>query len=121
MGWTNFVILPEHKLAIEISRHVSRDDAEFAMETIEKIAGVDAEEVSNAMEKTLSKVTARDFSKMVECSEMLTSISSHLDHDDILLILWLLERKEDFSIIIETEFYENKEKYRDYRIIRIKY
>lgn len=111
MGWTNFVIIPKLKLAVEISRSIDELD-EWEEESIEKALYFYEEEIPN---KKITGLTFDDAKILGEAVKILNNIP---EDRDVLFLFWLKKRNVEYEIISEMKLEEEKEKYKNYTFVR---
>jgi|SRR6056297_2683337 len=105
MGWSNFIIIPELEVAIEISRHVNDefiDDYDFAYD---KHTEID-------INKPIKDVSLNDITKLISYHKQIP----HLDSPVEAIIIGLRGLGMKYNIISESQFYDNNVKYKNYKI-----
>ncbi len=113
MGWSNYIIIPEFKLAIEVSRYV-QDIEEYEKDALNKITGEEeAEDVENVK---VRDITVKDLTTLYNAHKIVSSLTGF--EIDKLLLFWLQNRGIEYEI--KSEFDVITEQLRDdgYTVIR---
>ena len=114
MGWSNFIILPKQKLAIEISRYVDKE--ELCKEEIEEFLKTVNEFDYEIFEKEYQKLTISDLADLIDLTEK-AIIFKDIYSDNFLI--WYLELTgKKYEIITEFEFEEIEKEFKEYKVIR---
>jgi len=114
MGWSNFIILPKQKLAIEISRYVDKE--ELCKEEIEEFLKTVNEFDYEIFEKEYQKLTISDLADLIDLTEK-AIIFKDIYSDNFLI--WYLELTgKKYEIITEFEFEERENEFKEYKVIR---
>lgn len=101
VGWTNFIIVPSLKLAVECSRQIDEESAKNLSVTIKELFD-EENSVCDILEEPHAKISAKNWSAILEKAATADKLSGH--YHDYLLAVWLLLRKTDFQIISEFDF-----------------
>ena len=121
MGWSNYVVIPKLKLAIEVSREIDEGDNYEYEDQAEKFFDITKfimEEVSfECFEKPLHEITLEDLTDVLRIAKESADTLMYLYHLDKLLIYWLISRNIKFEIISEFQFNERKDEFKDFKII----
>lgn len=113
MGWSNYVIIPKLKVAIEISRYADREN--LYMEELEDLLN----EVDNfnfeILDKKPQELTLGDLTSLVSLAKK--SIVLEEICIDYFLLWWLELRGIKHEVISEFVFDKKKEEFKDYMVI----
>jgi len=114
MGWSNYVIIPKLKLAIEISRYADREN--LYEEELEELL----KEVDNfnfeILDKKPQELTLNDLSSLVSLARK--SIILEEICIDYFLLWWLELRGVKHEVISEFEFDKRaKEEFKEYEVL----
>ena len=113
MGWSNFVILPEHKLAFEVSRNVNKEDID--KEDIEEFLKAVDDFNYETLEKEYREFTISDLAELVNITRK-AMIFADVPFGNFLV--WYLELTGmEYEIISEFEFEERKKEFEGWKII----
>ena len=113
MGWSNYLIIPEFKLAIEISRYVE-DIQEYEKDALYEITGEEeAEDVENIK---VRDITVKDLTTLYNAHKIVTSLTGF--EIDKLLLFWLQNRGIEYKIKSEFEATADQLKDDSYTVIR---
>jgi len=114
MGWSNFIILPKQKLAIEISRYINKEDLckEDTEEFLRTVDNLNYE----IFEKEYQKLTISDLADLINLAKK-ALIFKDIYSDNFLI--WYLELTgKKYEIITEFEFEEREKEFKEYKVIR---
>jgi len=113
MGWSNYIIIPEFKLAIEVSRYVA-DIEEYEKDALYKITG--EEEVEDVENVKVHDITVKDLTTLYNAHKIVSSLTGF--EIDKLLLFWLQNRGIEYEI--KSEFDVTTDQLRDdgYTVIR---
>ena len=110
MGWSNYIIIPNLKLAIEISRSI--DTLEYyEEEAIQKALDYQEDELP---QKQATKLTLSEMSSMAEAVKILNNIP---EDSTILFLFWLKKQNIEFEIISEFDFNKRKDEFKDFKTL----
>ncbi len=113
MGWSNYIIIPEFKLAIEVSRYVE-DIQEYEKEALYEITEEkDVEDVENVK---VRDITVKDLTTLYNAHEIVSSLTGF--EIDKLLLFWLQNRGIEYEIKSEFEATADQLKDDGYTVIR---
>jgi hypothetical protein len=112
MGWSNYIIIPEFKLAIEVSRYVE-DIEKYEKDALYKITG--EEEVEEVENVKVSEITVKDLTTLFNSHEIVRSLAG-LEIDKLLLF-WLQNRGIEYAIKSEFEASADRLKDDGYTVI----
>lgn len=116
MGWSNYIIIPKMKLAIEVSRSVEELDC-FKVRAIKKAMDFCTTfdfDVCEILEKKYKNLTLADLNVMMNGLKILKDFQDMCAGD---LFLYYLEEEDiDYKVVSEHEF--EKKKLEGYTIIR---
>ena len=113
MGWSNYIIIPEFKLAIEVSRNVE-DIEEYEKEALYEITEErDVEDVENVK---VRDITVKDLTTLYNAHEIVSSLTGF--EIDKLLLFWLQNRGIEYKIKSEFEATADQLKDEGYTVIR---
>ena len=114
MGWSNFVILPEHKLAFEVSRNVNKEDID--REDIEEFLKVVDDFNYETLEREYRELTISDLAELVN---IVRKALIFADAPFGNFLVWYLELTGmKYEIISEFEFEEREKEFKKWKIIR---
>lgn len=108
MGWSNYIIIPQLKTIVEISRSID-DIADYEESAIGKAidednidydAYIDGENILDIGDVPISKITVKNLSTLYKKYEIVYSLSG-MDCDKFLLF-WLKTRNIEFQIKSES-------------------
>ena len=114
MGWSNYIIIEEWKLAIEVPQRI--DAGSIEQEYLEKLLSFETREY--LLEKPHSEITVKDLSEFVSAYDIIHDMADICP--DELFLYWLESRKIGYKILSEFKFEEEKELKAKLRIIRLK-
>ena len=113
MGWSNYIIIPEFKLAIEVSRYVE-DIEEYEKEALYAITEErDVEDVENVK---VRDITVKDLTTLYNAHEIVSSLTGF--EIDKLLLFWLRNRGIEYEIKSEFEATADQLKDDGFTVIR---
>lgn len=98
MGWSNYIIIPEFKLAIEVSRYVA-DIEDYEKEALYEIT--EEEEVEDVENVKVRDITVKDLTTLYNAHEIVSSLTGF--EIDKLLLFWLQNRGIEYKIKSEFE------------------
>jgi hypothetical protein len=102
MGWSNYII-PEFKLAIEVSRYVA-DIEEYEKDSLYKITEErDLEDVENVK---VRDITVKDLTTLYNSHEIVSSLTGF--EIDKLLLFWLQNRGVEYKIKSEFDITDDQ-------------
>ncbi len=114
MGWSNYIIIPEFKLAIEVSRYVA-DIEEYEKDALYKITEeeeVDVEDVENIK---VRDITVKDLTTLYNAHKIVRSLTGF--EIDKLLLFWLQNRGIEYEIKSEFDVTTDQLKDEGYNVI----
>jgi len=115
MGWSNFIVIPDWKLLIEVSRDLQTYNKDFTEESFDGLF----ESVDNfnfeCLETKLTEVDLKTVSGMVAIVDN-CSFLQEFNYNEFLLV-WLNNRKIDYKILSSFDIDNDEEKYKDYKKI----
>ncbi len=112
MGWSNYIIIPEFKLAIEVSRYVE-DIEEYEKDALYKITEED--EVEDLENVKVSKITVKDLTTLYNAHKIVSSLTGF--EIDKLLLFWLQNRGIEYEIKSEFDVTTDQLKDDGYTVI----
>lgn len=114
MGWSNYIIVEDWKMIIEISREIDNLE-DYITESIDKMVNSDAEDV-NISDLKVSDITVKDLCVLASAYDNASSLA-YMETDK--LFLYWLETK-DIGYEIKSEYGLDLKKYKEdgYKIIR---
>lgn len=113
MGWSNYIIIPEFKLAMEVSRYV-QDIEKYEKDALYKITEErDVEDVENVK---VRDITVKDLTTLYNAHEIVNSLTGF--EIDKLLLFWLQNRGIEYEIKSEFEATADQLKDEGYTVIR---
>jgi hypothetical protein len=101
MGWSNFIVVPSMKLAVEVSRNIDEDCVEQYSKVIGKLFDEDSS-IGEVLERTLNKLTTKQVAEIVE--KAVTADSLVGLYYDNLFPVWLKMRHITFQIVNAFDF-----------------
>ena len=114
MGWSNFIILPEHKLAFEVSRNVNKEDID--KEDIEEFLRAVDDFNYETLEREYRELTISDLAELVN---IVRKALIFADAPFGNFLVWYLELTGmKYEIISEFEFEEREKEFKKWKIIR---
>ena len=115
MGWTNYIIIPKWKLAIEVPRSVE-DLESYEREAIEKLLSFcDEVDVFEILEKKYKDITLSDLRVMLNGLKILSNFESM--NVESLLLYYLEVGKIEYEVVSEFDF--EKRNLKGFTIIRM--
>ncbi len=113
MGWSNYIIIPEFKLAIEVSRYVE-DIEEYEKEALYEIT--EEKEVEDVENVKVRDITVKNLTTLYNAHKIVSSLTGF--EIDKLLLFWLQKRGIEYKI--KSEFEATADQLRDegYTVIR---
>ena len=119
-GWNNYIIIPELKLAIRVSRELDEGNFYEYEDQAKKFFDLThfiTEELNyECFEKPLHKLTLDDLTDVLKIAKESADALMHLYELDKLLIYWLVFRNMKFEVISEFQFEKRKEEFKDYTV-----
>ncbi|GFO97601.1 hypothetical protein ig2599ANME_1806 [groundwater metagenome] len=112
MGWSNYIIIPEFKLAIEVSRYVE-DIEEYEKDALYKIT--EEKEVEDVENVKVRDITVKDLTTLYNAHEIVSSLTGF--EIDKLLLFWLQNRGIEYKIKSEFEASADQLKNEGYTVI----
>ncbi len=117
MGWSNYIIIPDYKLLIEVPRNIDdiEDYAENAIDSAIDEENIDVgenfeEECALTIDNVpINKITIKDIAKLYKRYEIVQNLAG-TDYN-VLLLFWLKKREIDFEI--KSEYNMDIKKYRE--------
>jgi hypothetical protein len=101
MGWSNFIVVPSMKLAVEVSRSIDEDCVEQYSKVIGRLFDEDGS-IGEVLERTLNKLTTKQVAEIVD--KAVTADSLVGLYYDNLFPVWLKLRHITFQIVNEFDF-----------------
>lgn len=98
MGWSNYIIIPEFKLAIEVSRYV-QDVEEYEKEALYEIT--EEKDVEDVETVKVRDITVKDLTTLYNAHKIVSSLTGF--EIDKLLLFWLQNRGIEYEIKSEFE------------------
>ena len=112
MGWSNYIIIPEFKLAIEVSRYMA-DIEEYEKNALYKITEEDEmEDVENVK---VRNITVKDLTTLYNAHKIVSSLTGF--EIDKLLLFWLQNRGIEYEIKSEFDVTTDQLKDEGYNVI----
>ena len=112
MGWSNYIIIPEFKLAIEVSRYMA-DIEEYEKNALYKITEEDEmEDVENVK---VRNITVKDLTTLYNAHKIVSSLTGF--EIDKLLLFWLQNRGIEYEIKSEFDVTTDQLKDDGYTVI----
>jgi hypothetical protein len=124
MGWSNYIIIPELKLIIEVSRDVG-DIEDYECDAIDKaisddnfehVYHVEGDDVIDIENVPIQKITIKDLAELYRRYDMIQSLTG-LDYNKLLLY-WMKKRDMAFSIKSEHDIDLKGYEKEGYNIVR---
>lgn len=106
MGYTHYVVIPKHKLLIEVKREIDKTDEKYNF-------GLLSDEFHIDLDVPYKNLKLDALYKLIKYYDESTKYFNL----DELLIGWLNGRGIDYEVITEYYYSDNKDKYLDYLII----
>jgi hypothetical protein len=108
MGWSNYIVIPEWKLLVEISRHVDgiedyqkiTIDKAIDEDNIDYIMNIDGKDIEDMGDVPVHKVTIKELIELYKSYDIVQSLSG-MD-SDVFLLYWLKNRSIGFSVQSEN-------------------
>lgn len=116
MGWSNYLILPKLKLAIEISRHTEELE-EYRRYALEEAIGEESIDLDEMDQVKLTEITLKDLTVLYTAYDRMQRIAG-MEYDKLLLF-WLEHRDIDYEVKSEHQVNIDEYKKKGYKIIRI--
>ncbi len=114
MGWSNFIILSEHKLAFEVSRNVNKEDIDKG--DIEEFLKVVDDFNYETLEREYRELTISDLAELIN---IVRKAMIFADAPFGNFLVWYLELTGmKYEIISEFEFEEREKEFKKWKIIR---
>lgn len=105
MGFSQYIVIEEHKIMFEINRHINDD-------YIETYPDLECQEIPS-FEAKIKDITVCDaYNYIYYCKNV-----PYIDNQDEFLIQWLRLTKATYFVISESFYDDNKEDYKDYKVI----
>lgn len=126
MGWVNYLVVPDHKLAFEISRHVKELD-EDEIKTLDNLVEQEEAErldIGDIKLKSLDKklnlsLNLRQLKVMLNAYDQVEKLG--LMSKDTLLMYWLKKTGAAYEFMSEHVFFEKGYEKQGFHIIRPNY
>lgn len=116
MGWTNFIIVPKLKFAIEVNRSINTDDCDSDFETFEEFVE-ETEKFDDEIEyKNYKELNLKDLASLIKVSENIHIFNEIYNE---LFIWWLKLRGFEFEIMHEDDFNKGNYKEKGFTIIKM--
>lgn len=112
MGWSNYIIIPELKIAIEVSRYVE-DIEEYEKDALYEIT--EDKEVEDVENVKVRDITVKDLTTLYNAHEIVSSLTGF--EIDKLFLFWLQNRGIEYNIKSESEDTPSKLKDEGYTVI----
>lgn len=116
MGWSNYIIVPNMKMAIETSRHVEELE-EYKKVALEEAISEAPDELAEMDNVKVTEMTLKDLKILYTAHERMLNIAG-FDHDKLLLF-WLEHRCIDYEIKSQYQIDIEEYKNNGYNIIRL--
>ena len=119
MGWSQYILIDELKLKMEISRYVKEVDIEFISEDLHRLQDINRDLPEDAFEENWRNVSIKEMSRYIYLAEKTRSIMIQTDEYflEYMLLIFLRERKILFRIITDTS--DDFKKIKNYKTIKI--
>ena len=119
MGWSQYIVIDELKLMIEISRYVKENDIEFIAEDLRRLQDINRDLPEDAFEENWRNVSIKEMSQYIYFAEKTRGILIQTDEYflEYMLLIFLRERKIPFRIITDTS--DDFKKINNYKMIKI--
>ena len=116
MGWSNYIIIPDMKLAIQTTRYVEELE-DYIKKALEDAIDEEPDELAEMDNVKITDVTLRDLKALYTAHERMRSIAEF--EYDKLLLFWLENR--DIRYEIKSEYQVDIDEYKNdgYNIIEI--
>ena len=124
MGWSNYIIIPDLKLVIEVTRDVS-DIEDFECDAVgnsisednfEHTDHVEGEDAIDIEDVPIHKITIKDLAELHRRYDMIQSLTG-MDYNKLLLY-WLKKREIEFNIRPEHGINLKEYEKEGYNIVR---
>jgi hypothetical protein len=117
MGWSNYIVIPSLKIAVETSRHV-QDLLDWQEKTLDNILD-NEDEGFDPSEVKLEDLNLEHLSILVDAYSQLGKLKT-LQHKDELLIYWLKKSEMDYELVSEHSFEAKDYEKKGFKIIPLK-
>lgn len=115
MGWNNYLVIPSWNMLIETSRYIDEDTLDYISDNINGLTKEIEEFDPNILEENYNKFTLSGLASLVKIADK-SIVFQELDYA-YLFLMFLKSRDIQFEIIDEFFYDENKDKYKNYRVI----
>ena len=106
MGWVNFIVLPETKILVEVDRDTEGDKDFTSLFDSDDRFYVD-------QEKKFKDLSIKDMASLIKIQESCVNVN-----DGEVLFYLLRKYDENVHIISEFDYTKNKEKFKDFVVLR---
>jgi hypothetical protein len=117
MGWSNYIVIPDWKLIVEISRYINQDDLLYIREDLESLEKLHNDlqrysgEETNFRTATMSEISLR-YVYSEKCEQLFSMMSDFMN--EYILMKFLEDRNTQYRVI--SEFDLDDEKGENYQI-----
>lgn len=126
MGWSNYIIIPEWKVLVEVPREID-DLGEYIYTALENVIDeentdnrtyLEGENIIDMSDVQINNITIRDLVELYKSYDIVQSLAG-ISYDRFFLF-WLKKRDIEFSIESEYMVKEKEYEKQGYQIIRRK-
>ena len=114
MGWSNFIIIPSLKIAVEVSRDL-RDLEDYEEKAFYYLTSEEFDEGIDIESRKIKDLTVRDLTTLFTTYDSTNSLKG-LDYNKLLLV-WLKSRGIDYEVKSEYDIDKEKLEEEGYKII----
>jgi len=117
MGWSNYLICPQQKVAFEVSRYVTdKEEDDIYIKALEELREfINSDEYFDMSEIGYKNINLKDFVHAMSWHKKLEELKGmSLDY---FLYFYILKNNDKCYIISEHAFYERKKEFKNYKII----
>lgn len=119
MGWSNYAIIEDLGLVLEIDRSISSSELDYFVEKFRQLLRTvdeDGDSVLDTSEAEFNRITLSQMSKLVRLAEKTVLCLTELD-TDLLILAWAVMNGKKVKIVSEFEFGKMKRK-KGWKIVR---
>jgi hypothetical protein len=114
MGWSNFIIIPSLKIAVEVSRDI-HDLEDYEEKAFEYLTSEEFDDEIDIENRKLKDLNVRDLTTLFTTYDSTNSLKG-LDYNKLLLV-WLKSRGMDYEVKSEYDIDREKLEKEGYKII----
>lgn len=125
MGWANYIVIPDWKMMMEISRYCNQDDLEYIKKDLELIDNLQ-EELALYMgedEASFNNTTMHEMSLRYIHSKKCERLFNLCDYNlnEFMFMLLLENYKIEYTVISESEVDDREDEFKDFQRISRNY